>query len=400
MIRRAAVLTICCVLLHSAAAHGQCQPGGLGSPATGPDYYRFTTNDSNHTQDVASAVSMWQNSGGCFQTGSTPQIPYPTTAGVTNAPFSTFTVNFSSGQNPNDNTTCGGFNGTTHTITMYASATISGVTIVCSTNGWAQAVAHEIGHAYGLDDVNGTPGSCTDIMQTLDGYSHSVSTADCNEAKTQRPSLDKDYPSDPSCQQVCVGYCYGGSCPAYNGGSPIVISLDGNTPALDGPDDPVLFDLYNSGVPVRTSWTARNSTTGFVALDLDSNGVIDNGGELFGNHTRLPDATFADNGFIALAVYDRVEYGGNDDGRIDASDEIFSRLHIWIDKNHNGISESNELMMLREAGVTSVSLSYRLDERTDQYGNRLRYRGRATLMRNARVATPLVIYDVFFVPAL
>jgi hypothetical protein len=58
MIRRAAVLTICCVLLHTAAAHGQCSPSALGSASTGPDYYRFTTNDSNHTQDVSSAVLM------------------------------------------------------------------------------------------------------------------------------------------------------------------------------------------------------------------------------------------------------------------------------------------------------------------------------------------------------
>ena len=84
---------------------------------------------------------------------------------------------------------------------------------------------------------------------------------------------------------------------------------------------------------------AFRGTDAFLALDKNSNGLIDNGNELFGNHT-ISNTRFkytnnkATNGYEALKAYDL-----NGDNVIDSKDEIYDKLLLWKDSNQNAITD-------------------------------------------------------------
>ena len=193
----------------------------------------------------------------------------------------------------------------------------------------------------------------------------------------------------------------GGGVPVEICPSPIVISLesDGNSFPMSGPNDPVTFDILAAGHPVQITWTARRSNVGFLVLDHNGNGTIDSGAELFGNHSPMAngDAPPPDsNGYLALASYDKPLQGGNGDGHIGPEDAVWSRLLIWIDRNHDGISQRDEFMTLSEAKIVEIGYRFGLWNRQDQFGNLFRYRSYAIEERRHGRRETVPTYDVFF----
>lgn len=117
---------------------------------------------------------------------------------------------------------------------------------------------------------------------------------------------------------------------------PLVINLD--APAADVRDQKFFFDLDADGHEEAISRLGMGS--GFLALDKNGDGIINDGSELFG--------AVSGNGFAELAKYDN---DGN--GWIDEADDIFEKLLIWS-KDANG----NDLLVgLGKAGVGAICLS-------------------------------------------
>lgn len=111
---------------------------------------------------------------------------------------------------------------------------------------------------------------------------------------------------------------------------PLIVNIDGELPELS--DTLFEFDLDCDGKKDQISQLASGS--GFLALDSNENGIIDDGSELFG-----PKSS---DGFMELSRFD-------EDGNawIDENDPIFEGLRIW-----NGQS----LVALGEAGVGALYL--------------------------------------------
>jgi len=127
------------------------------------------------------------------------------------------------------------------------------------------------------------------------------------------------------------------------GKDPLVLDLNGDGYNLVAEDvSSVHFEFDSDGFGEHTGWV--RGTDGFLVRDANSNGVIDNVGEMFGNQST--------GGFDMLAGYD-----SNLDGVINASDAVFASLKVWQDYDQDGITDAGELKTLSQLGIVSISLS-------------------------------------------
>lgn len=116
---------------------------------------------------------------------------------------------------------------------------------------------------------------------------------------------------------------------------PLVINFGTATAAVT--DKKYSFDIDANGTMDQISFVGPGS--GFLALDLNNDGIINDGSELFGPQSG--------NGFADLAAYDS---DGNN--WIDENDAIYDKLQIWS-KDSTG---KDILMALGQKGVGAIYL--------------------------------------------
>ena len=71
---------------------------------------------------------------------------------------------------------------------------------------------------------------------------------------------------------------------------------------------------------------------------------------------------------------------------------MWSRLVLWVDLNHNGISENSELTPIQLSHISAISLDYHLTNRRDRSGNTFRYEALVVFE-----GSPRPFYDIYFV---
>lgn len=255
----------------------------------------------------------------------------------------------------------------------------------CDTVDLGLKLAHELGHYLGLNHTSTSSVCSRQLMYPALSGDETLQPIECQAADNHNETGWES--GDIGCTDS--DWCDPDHC------SPILIDFDGDLFQLSGVDRPVTFDIDGNSRPRRIGWTRRRTDDGFLCRDLDGNGKIDSGAELFGTATRLADGTLAANGYEAMAELDRPQHGGNGDGYLSELDEAFPELCIWWDRNRNGHSERREIRPVQETGLLSMGLSYGEFPRLDEHNNLLLYHGGATVLRDG-LEVHVRTVDVFF----
>lgn len=152
---------------------------------------------------------------------------------------------------------------------------------------------------------------------------------------------------------------------------PLVINLDTNIAQVS--DQKFFFDLDCDGTKDEIS--SLRSGSGFLALDLNEDGTINDGSELFG--------TKSGNGFADLAQYD-----ADHNGWIDEADPIWEKLLIWT-KDEDGQDKLYHLADLGVGaiGLANVSTEFALNSEKDNTNNAMIRNTGIFLYENGNVST-------------
>ncbi|MCG6537659.1 MAG: C40 family peptidase, partial [Syntrophales bacterium LBB04] len=143
---------------------------------------------------------------------------------------------------------------------------------------------------------------------------------------------------------------------------PLILDLDGDGIETVASTNGAYFDHDGNGFAERTGWTSAHD--GLLVMDRNGDGIINNGGELFGDQTILHNGRMATDSFQALSDLD-----DNGDGRIDTNDTAFSQLKIWQDRDGDGYSSADELKTLAEMGINALNTTHGITNTPDGHGN-------------------------------
>ena len=148
---------------------------------------------------------------------------------------------------------------------------------------------------------------------------------------------------------------------------------------LTSVEEGVLFDIDGDSDLDQVAWTETGAEVAFLALDIDEDGQITSGKELFGELMFAEALSGADS---LIQTFDKSE--GKQSASVEAGDKLYHRLLLWTDRNHNGISESSELRPAKEL-FTAIGLGFvRLANERDKHGNRFLFAGWAEVRTGGR----------------
>jgi hypothetical protein len=158
---------------------------------------------------------------------------------------------------------------------------------------------------------------------------------------------------------------------ARSAGNPAVITvidLNGDGIKTTHHSSGAYFDHDADRLAEQTGWVDPND--GILVLDVNHNGIIENGQEIFG-HCISGKAQPDCGGLPLLKKYDQ-----NGDGRIDAKDKVYNDLRVWLDYNGDGHCDPDELITLKKLNITAIWVEYKDIHQKDAYGNLLLRTGR------------------------
>lgn len=386
---RYARIAIAAALLHSGAAFAQCTSylGGFGQSSG--DYVNvFSTAAAVQTR-LSDAAGRWNN--GCPRIPNTMSngLPMFQTGSATAAGMMNIEVRYHPGQSTLGNGTC-----TQATVSGTAAAGVTAGFIDvwqsqgpgaggnqgadCTAN-YGPLIAHELGHFLNMGDQYTNPNfACGNKLMAFGTV----------------PGSDECAFANQNWSTAAENYC---TCCSTTGCSPIVVDLGDDGYAFTSVADGVPFDIDADGDIDRTAWTAPGGADAFLTMERNGRFGVQSAAELFGNHTPSVNGGYTDNGFAALAEFDSVANEGNGDGLIDERDAVWPLLRLWIDENHDGATDPDELFTLSAKGVVGIETHYSPAPRYDEHGNRYGMKGKAWVKGKNGGRHPIKIFDVIFV---
>jgi Ca2+-binding RTX toxin-like protein len=149
---------------------------------------------------------------------------------------------------------------------------------------------------------------------------------------------------------------------------PLVLDINGDGIHLtDYGSSPVLFDVDHdaNASKEQTGWVSNSD--GMVVYDLNGNGKID------GIHETLSEyfnggvgvKNYA-NGLAALKSLD-----SNNDNQFTSADVVWSEVMVWVDANHDGMTDAGELKTLTALGITDINLTQTVQSGLVRDGNEI-----------------------------